>query len=269
MSKHTTMRTAAELQEDARKDVDEVCELIPLQIELVKLQRHLIASGGRLLVILEGRDAAGKDGTIKRLIEHLSPREARIVALPVPSDLDQTRWYFQRWVRHLPAAGEIVLFNRSWYNRAGVERVMDFCTADELKEFIDSVPAFEEMLARSGIHLVKYYLDVSKEEQAERLAERELDPLKHWKISPLDAVAQQRWDDYTVARDEMLAQTHTAAAPWTIVRADRKHRARMNVIRDLLSREDYPDKDASLLRVNEDVVFEYPGGAPEPGLLAP
>ena len=259
----------AEIRRDELKAEDEVRALIPLQIELVKLQRHLIASGWKLLVIFEGRDAAGKDGTIKRFLEHLSPREARSVALPAPTDRDKTLWYFTRWVRHLPAATEFVLFNRSWYNRAGVERVMGFCTHDELEAFMRSAPAFEQMLIRSGVHLFKYYLDVSKGEQAARLDDRKRDPLKQWKSSPLDAVAQERWDDYSRARDLMLERTHTAAAPWTIVRADHKHQARMNIMRDLLARLDYEAKDRTLLETDKNVVFEYPGGKPKAGLLTP
>jgi polyphosphate kinase 2 len=254
---------------DVREALDEAQDLIPLQIELVKLQRHLIASGGKLLTIFEGRDAAGKDGTIKRFVEHLSPRETRVVALGVPTERDKTTWYFQRWVSHLPAASEFVLFNRSWYNRAGVERVMGFCTHDEFEAFMDSVSEFEHMLVRSNIHLFKYYLDVSKAEQAERLEDRTRDPLKQWKSSPLDAVAQERWDDYSRARDEMLDRTDTKAAPWTIVRADHKHRARINIMRDMLSRLDYEEKDSSLLHADKDVVFAYPGGKPDKGLLVP
>ena len=244
-------------------------ELEPLQIELVKAQRHLIATNEKLLVIFEGRDAAGKDGTIKRLTEYTSPRETRIVALPAPSDREQTQWYFQRWVEHLPAAGEFVLFNRSWYNRAGVERVMNFCTDAQLHDFWASVPGFESMLVREHIQIVKYYLEISKSEQAERLEDRRHDPLKQWKSSPLDAVAQDRWDAYSRARDEMLERTHHTDAPWTIVRANHKHRAHKQIMRDLLSRLEYEDKDKSLLDVDREVVFEYPGGKPEPGLLKP
>jgi polyphosphate kinase 2 len=254
---------------EVRDALEEAHELIPLQIELVKLQRHLIESGGKLLAIFEGRDAAGKDGTIKRVIEHLSPRETRVVALGVPTAREQSTWYFQRWASHLPAASEFVLFNRSWYNRAGVERVMGFCSPDEHEEFMDSVAEFEHMLVRSHTHLFKYYLDVTKAEQAERLEDRKRDPLKQWKTGALDAVAQERWDDYSRARDEMLQRTHSQPAPWTIVRSDRKHRARVNVIRDLLSRVDYEDKDASLLNADNDIVFPYPGGKPDKGLLAP
>ncbi len=259
------MTSEAEVREELR----EAAELIPLQIELVKLQRSLIESGGKLLVIFEGRDAAGKDGTIKRFVEHMSPRETRVVALGVPTERDKTTWYFQRWVSHLPAASEFVLFNRSWYNRAGVERVMSFCTPHQYEEFIDSVAEFEHMLVRSSIQVIKYYLDISKDEQAERLEARTRDPLKQWKTSALDAVALERWDDYSRARDEMLERTHSEHAPWTIVRGDRKHRARINAMRDLLSRVEYAGKDESLLRVDHDVVVEYPGGKPGKGLLAP
>ena len=251
------------------KHDEQAAELKPLQIELVKAQRHVIAAGEKLLVIFEGRDAAGKDGTIKRLTEYTSPRETRIVALPAPSNREQTLWHFQRWVEHLPAAGEFVLFNRSWYNRAGVERVMKFCTDAQLQDFWASAPDFESLLIREHIQLFKYYLDISKSEQAERLEDRQRDPLKQWKSSPLDAVAQDRWEDYSHARDEMLERTHHSDAPWTIVRANHKHRAHKNVLRDLLSRLKYEDKDESLLDVDREVVFEYPGGKPEPGLLKP
>ena len=178
--------------------------LLRLQIELVKLQRHVIARGQRVLVILEGRDAAGKDGTIKRIVEHMSPRETRVVALGPPSERDAHSWYFQRYVPYLPAAGEIVLFNRSWYNRAGVERVMGFCTKVETEDFLETVPQFEAMLIHDGITVLKYYLDITKEEQKERLADRRKDPLKQWKLSPIDAKAPKLWKDYSKARDRML-----------------------------------------------------------------
>ena len=227
------------------------------QIELVKLQRHLIANGERLLVIFEGRDAAGKDGVIKRIVRHLSPRETRVVALGKPSDREASSWYFQRWVAHLPSAHEFVLFNRSWYNRAGVERVMGFCSEMELEEFLKTVPDFERMLVRSGIKLVKYYLDISRDEQAERLADRRDDPLKQWKVSPIDAKALENWSAYSAARDEMLARTHSEHAPWTIVRSDRKRAARLNVIQDLLQRFDYEGKRDSLLTPSPDFIFEF------------
>ena len=232
-------------------------ELRELQIELVKLQRELIASGKKLLVILEGRDAAGKDGTIKSIVEHLSPRETRVVALSKPSDRECSSWYFQRYVPHLPAAGELVLFNRSWYNRAGVERVMGFCTDEDYRQFMDTVIEFESMLVRSGIQLLKYYLDIERDTQRKRLEERITDPLKQWKRSPIDDAAQQRWDDYSAARNAMLARTHHPLAPWVVVRADHKHKARLELIRDLLSRQGYTGKRDKLLLPNRERIFEY------------
>jgi len=240
-----------------------------LQVELVKLQRHIIAEGERVLVLFEGRDAAGKDGTIKRITEHLSPRESRVVALGKPSDRDKTLWYFQRWVQHLPGASELVLFNRSWYNRAGVERVMGFCTDAELQEFMETVVFFEQMLIRSGIKLIKYYLDISYEEQKRRMKERREDPLKQWKISPIDAVANKMWDEYSAARNEMFARTHNPMSPWRIVRADNKRLTRLNVIADLLSHMDYQDKDAKLATVNPALVFSYDPAYLESGAIAP
>ncbi len=231
--------------------------LYALQIELVKLQRHFIECGDRILILLEGRDAAGKDGTIKRIVEHLSPRETRVVALGKPSDRERSGWYFQRYVPHLPVAEELVLFNRSWYNRAGVERVMGFCTPEEHEEFMQSVPRFEAMLVGSGIKLLKYYLDVSKDEQVRRLRERRRDPLTQWKSSPIDAVAVKHWKAYSRARDEMLMRTHDAVAPWRVVRADVKRVARLNLIRDILSRLHYAGKNQKLVRPDTDVVLEF------------
>ena len=228
-----------------------------LQIELVRFQHDLIATDKKLLVILEGRDAAGKDGTIKCIVEHLSPRETRVVALSKPSDRECGSWYFQRYVAHLPAAGELVLFNRSWYNRAGVERVMGFCTDEDYRAFMDTVIEFESMLVRSGIQLLKYYLDIERDTQRERLAERSTDPLKQWKRSPIDDSAQQRWDDYSAARNAMLARTHHPLAPWVVVRADHKRKARLELIRDLLSRQGYPGKRDALLLPDRDRIFEY------------
>ncbi len=243
-------------------------QLRELQIELVKLQRRIIARGERILVLVEGRDAAGKDGTIKRIVQHLSPRETRVVALGTPSERDKTSWYFQRFVAHLPSAQELVLFNRSWYNRAGVERVMGFCTDAELAEFLDTVGGFERMLLRSGIQLSKYYLDISKDEQRQRIEERMQSPLTQWKVSPIDLVANEKWKDYSKARDEMLARTHTTAAPWRIVRADDKKPARLNLIRDLLARHDYEDKDESLLAIDDGTVFPYTKKALAAGWIA-
>ncbi len=240
-----------------------------LQIELVKLQRDYIRDGERILVIIEGRDAAGKDGTIKRIVQHLSPRETRVVALSKPSDREQSEWYFQRHVVHLPAASELVLFNRSWYNRAGVERVMGFCTDRQYEEFMDSVVEFEHMLVRSGIRLFKYYLDISKDEQQERLNDRLTDPLAQWKVSPIDAEAQKYWDEYTRARDDMLARTHDLVAPWTIVRADHKKTARVQLIQNLLARLDYEGKDDSLLKPDASFVFDFEPAHLTDGKLAP
>jgi len=228
-----------------------------LQIELVKLQRHFIQCDDKILILFEGRDAAGKDGTIKRIVQHLSPRETRVVALGKPSDRDRTSWYFQRYVSHLPAAQELVLFNRSWYNRAGVERVMGFCTEAEHEEFMGSVPDFENMLVRSGIKLLKYYLDIKKSEQEQRLDDRKSDPLKKWKSSPIDDQAVKYWDAYSAARNEMLARTHNPVAPWTLVRADDKRLARINVIKDILERLYYAGKDDQMIRPDRKIIFPY------------
>lgn len=232
-------------------------QLRALQVELVKLQRHIIGRNEKILVIFEGRDAAGKDGAIKRIVQHLSPRETRVVALGKPSDRESTTWYFQRYTPHLPAAQELVLFNRSWYNRAGVEKVMGFCTAAEHAEFMHSVPEFEHMLVRSGIRLFKYYLDIGKKEQQQRLARRKADPLTQWKSSPIDAEALKYWKAYSAARNEMLARTHTQTAPWTLVHADDKRAARLNIIRDLLGRLAYAGKDKRQVRADRAVVASY------------
>ena len=232
-------------------------ELRRLQIELVKLHRHVIARGRKVLVILEGRDAAGKDGTIKRIAEHLSPREVRTVAPGKPSDREATEWYFQRFVRHLPAAQEIVLFNRSWYNRAGVEYVMKYCTRAEHEAFLKAAPRFERMLVDAGVSVLKYYLDISRKEQARRLRERRRDPLKQWKISPVDEAAQRHWRDYSRARDSMLLRTHHADAPWILIRADDKHQTRLNVIRDILARIPSPDVRRKLARPDPRVAREF------------
>ena len=234
-------------------------KLRKLQIELVKLQNSLIKNGDQILVILEGRDTAGKDGTIKAITEHLSPRETRIVALGKPSDIESAEWYFQRYVAQLPKQGEFVLFNRSWYNRAGVERVMNFCTKAQYVNFMETVNDFESILARSDITILKYYLDISKKEQALRLKDRENDPLKQWKISPIDQQAQKNWNAYSKCRNEMLKRTSPKDAPWTIVKANDKKLAHLNLIRDLLSRVSYPGKDKTLLKTDRDVVIKWNG----------
>ncbi|SFW32506.1 polyphosphate kinase 2 [Nitrosovibrio sp. Nv17] len=251
--------------EPSKKEYGET--LYRLQVELVKLQRHFIEHGNRILIIFEGRDAAGKDGTIKRITRYLSPRETRVVALGKPSDRDRSSWYFQRYVPHLPAAQELVLFNRSWYNRAGVESVMGFCTRPEYDEFMDTVPEFEHMLVHSGITLFKYYLDISKREQVRRLKRRKQDPLTQWKTSALDAYAVKKWDAYGQARDRMLARTHNLTSPWTIARADSKKLTRINVIKDMLSRLDYENKDERLVMPDRRVVMEFQTSLIEDGML--
>ncbi len=218
-----------------------------LYIELVKLQKEIISSNLKLLVILEGRDAAGKDGTVKRIIKHLSPRETRVVALGKPSDRQNLEWYFQRYVSHLPVCGEFVLFNRSWYNRAGVEKVMGFCTDQEYASFFINVELFEQMLADAGFIILKYYLDISKLEQGKRLKDRKEDPLKQWKISPIDEVAQKHWIDYSDARNEMLINTNFKYAPWRIVNAEDKDDTHIALITDLLTRLEYKNKDKKSL----------------------
>ena len=230
-----------------------------LQIELVKLQNSLISNQDQILVILEGRDTAGKDGSIKAITEHLSPRETRVVALSKPTEAESNEWYFQRYVAQLPKKGEFVLFNRSWYNRAGVERVMGFCTPGEYRTFIETVNDFEAMLEKSGITLMKYYLDISKKEQAIRLESRAKDPLKQWKISPVDEQAQKKWSAYSKCRNDMLLTTSTSMTPWTIVRANDKKLAHLNLIQNLLSRVNYPKKNKDLLKADKSIVFEWNG----------
>lgn len=241
-------------------------QLYHLQVELVKCQRHIIESGQRLLIIFEGRDAAGKDGTIKRITKHLSPRETRVIALGKPDERDRHSWYFQRYAPYLPADGEMVLFNRSWYNRAGVERVMNFCTDEEYTDFMAMIGPFEKMLNRSGLQTFKYYMDISRKEQAKRMASRRKDPLKQWKISPIDSVALDHFDDYSKARDDMLARTSFDFAPWHIARADNKRVVRLNVIRDILNRVDYPDRNEKITTPQPDVVFPYDKTKPTYGL---
>ena len=239
-----------------------------LQIELVKVQRNIIAKQQKVLIIVEGRDAAGKDGTIKRIVEHMSPRETRIVALPKPSDRDRTSWYFQRYVSNLPAGGEFVIFNRSWYNRAGVERVMNFCQKEEYEEFMQDVLPFERMLVNSGIKLIKYYLDIDKDVQRERLRERREDPLKQWKISPIDELATKNWKKYSDARDAMFERTHNPITPWFVVRANNKNAARINVLKHILSTLACSDTDKKLVKPDSNVVFEYNRAHAAAGLIA-
>ena len=223
-----------------------------LQVELLKLQAWVKDTGQRVVILFEGRDAAGKGGTIKRFMEHLNPRYARVVALTKPTDREKGEWFFQRYIAHLPTAGEMVLYDRSWYNRAGVERVMGFCSPAEYLEFMREVPELERMLVRSGIRLYKYWFSVTREEQRRRFIQRETDPLKRWKLSPIDKASLDKWDDYTEAKEAMFFYTDTADAPWTIVKSDDKKRARLNCMRHFLSTVDYPEKDWSVI------------GAPDP-----
>ncbi len=228
-------------------------ELARLQIAVVETQAWTIEQGLRLVIVFEGRDTAGKDGAIKRLTEYMSPRQTRVVALPKPTEREATQWYFQRYVPHLPAAGETVIFNRSWYNRAGVEPVMGFCTPEQHAQFLQDAPRFERMLTDDGMVLIKLWLDISRREQAERLSQRREDPLKRFKLSSLDAEAEARFDAYSAARDRMLAETDTPNAPWTIVDTDDKKTARLNVIRHILHRLGH--KVGDIAQPDSDVVF--------------
>jgi polyphosphate kinase 2 len=228
-----------------------------LQIELLKLQNSVKANGQRLIILFEGRDAAGKGGTIKRFMEHLNPRGARVVALEKPSERESTEWYFQRYVAHLPAAGEMVLFDRSYYTRAGVERVMGFCSRAEYLEFMRQAPELERMLVRAGINLVKFWFSVSRNEQRTRFAIRQVDPVRQWKLSPMDLASLDKWDEYTDAKEAMFFYTDTADAPWTVVKSNDKKRARIEAMRYVLSRFDYENKDVDLV------------GAPDPLIVGP
>jgi polyphosphate kinase 2 len=231
-------------------------ELQTLQIELLKMQNHLKDEGKKLLMLFEGRDAAGKGGTIKRITEHINPRGARVVALNKPSDTERSQWYFQRYTAHLPSASEIVLFDRSWYNRGGVEPVMDFCTQEEHKEFLHEVPEFERMLVNSDIIIFKFYFSVSKDEQARRFEKRKTDPLKQYKLSPVDQKSQELWDKYTIAKYSMLLASHTSHAPWTVIKSDNKKKARLECIKHILRHIDYPNKiSQELLLQHEDIIF--------------
>ncbi|MBS0240861.1 MAG: polyphosphate kinase 2 [Proteobacteria bacterium] len=227
-------------------------ELHALQIELVKLQAHVAKSGERIVVVFEGRDAAGKGSCIDRFRAHLNPRRARVVALPKPTETERGQWYFQRYAAELPTAGEIVLFDRSWYNRAGVEQVMGFASADQVADFLREAPEFEGMLVRDGIHLFKIYLEIGRLMQLERFHERRHDPLKRWKISEMDLAAMHRYDDYTHAKEEMFRFTHTAVAPWRVVLANDQRRARLESIRVVLHALDYEGKDSKVVRAPDE-----------------
>ncbi len=225
-----------------------------LQAELLKVQKWAIETGERFVILFEGRDAAGKGGTIKRFTEHLNPRFARVVALNKPSEREQGQWYFQRYVEHLPSSGEMVFYDRSWYNRAGVERVMGFCNPAEYLEFMRQAPEFERMLVRSGIRLFKFWFSVTPVEQRRRFAARETDPLKRWKLSPIDKASLNKWDDYTQAKEAMFFYTDTADAPWTVIKSKDKKRARLESMKHFLSTLDYPDKDPAIARAPDPLI---------------
>jgi len=245
-------------------------ELFRLQGELVKLQDWVVAHRHKMVILFEGRDAAGKGGVIKRITQRLNPRVCRTVALPAPNDRERTQWYFQRYVAHLPAAGEVVLFDRSWYNRAGVEHVMGFCSDDEYEEFFRSVPEFERMLVRSGVQVVKYWFSISDEEQHMRFLSRMLDPLKQWKLSPMDLESRRRWEDYTWAKERMLERTHIPEAPWWTVRADNKKKARLNCIAHLLAQVPYVDVPHEEITLPDRVRHEAYARRPVPaGMVVP
>jgi polyphosphate kinase 2 len=229
-----------------------------LQIELVKLQNWMKDTGQRLVIVFEGRDAAGKGGTIKRFMEHLNPRGATVVALEKPSERERTQWYFERYVTHLPAAGEMVLFDRSWYNRAGVERVMGFCTPAEYMEFMRQAPDLERMIVRSGIHLTKFWFSVTPTEQLTRFIIRRVDPVRRWKLSPMDILSLDKWDDYTEAKEAMFFYTDKPDAPWTVVKSNDKKRARLEAMRHVLAQFEYPDKETELVGCLDDKIIGPP-----------
>ena len=236
-----------------------------LQVELLKLQAWVKESGAKVVILFEGRDAAGKGGAIKRFMEHLNPRGARVVALEKPTDLERGQWYFQRYIEHLPTAGEIVLFDRSWYNRAGVERVMGFCTSDEYNEFVRQTPEFERQLVRSGIHLFKFWFSVSRSEQRRRFKEREGHPLKQWKLSPIDKASLDKWDDYTRAKENMFIHCDTSDAPWTVIKSDCKKRARLNAMRYVLHRLPYLRRDLETIGAVDPLIVGRPSLVPSAG----
>jgi len=236
-----------------------------LQVELLKLQAWVKETGQRVVVLFEGRDAAGKGGTIKRFMEHLNPRGARVVALEKPSEVERGQWYFQRYVEHLPTRGEIVMFDRSWYNRAGVERVMGFCSDAEYEEFLRQVPEFERQLVRSGVHLFKFWFSVSKAEQLRRFKERKAHPLKQWKLSPIDMASLDKWNDYTRAKETMFVHCDTSDAPWTVIKSDCKKRARLNAFRYLLHRLPYTKRDAATIGAVDPLIVGRPSLVPSIG----
>ncbi|MDX2524336.1 polyphosphate kinase 2 [Streptomyces europaeiscabiei] len=236
-----------------------------LQIELLKLQRWVRDTGARVIVVCEGRDAAGKGGTIQRLTERLNPRGARVVALDRPTERETGQWYFQRYIAHLPTAGEIVFFDRSWYNRAGVERVMGYCSKDQYELFLEQCPAFERMLVDDGILLVKFWFSVSRAEQRTRFAIRQVDPVRQWKLSPTDVASLDRWDDYTEAKVDMFRATDTEGAPWTVVKSNDKRRARLETMRSLLSRIDYTSKDPEAVGTPDPLIVGAANTLLEPG----
>ena len=241
-----------------KKDVEYETKVIELQLELVKLQKYIKESGKKLLIIFEGRDASGKWGNIKRFTEYLNPRSARVVALEKPTDLEKTQWYFQRYISHLPNGGEIVFFDRSWYNRGGVEPVMGFCKKREYEQFMDDVPKFEKMLTKSGITLIKFYFSVSKDIQKERFEERRQNPLKQFKLSPIDQFSQELWDRYTLAEYKNINNTHSEHAPWVVIESDDKKKARLNAIKYVLNQFDYPDKiKEKKLKIDENIVYSW------------
>lgn len=263
LREHTAFKSSEQEEKKGRvpvwvkeKTLDYEQQLHALQIELMKMQSQVRADGMRLVLLFEGRDAAGKGGTIKRFTEHMNPRGARVVALEKPSDKERTQWYFQRYTSHLPAAGEIVFFDRSWYNRAMVEPIMGFCTDEENKRFLKDVPYFEQMLVKDGVKLFKFYFSVSKKEQLRRFKSRHGDLLKQYKISPVDEQAQELWDQYTVKKFQMLSETNRTIAPWTIVRSDVKKLARLNCIKYVLSKIDYTDKaSAEFFKLDPDIII--------------
>ena len=236
-----------------------------LQVELLKLQKWVKDSGKKIVIIFEGRDAAGKGGTIKRFMEHLNPRGAKVVALEKPTEQEAGQWYFQRYVQHLPTKGEIVLFDRSWYNRAGVERVMGFCTEEQYNDFMRQVPEFEKHLISSGIHLIKFWFSVSREEQRRRFAEREAHPLKQWKLSPIDKASLDKWDDYTLAKETMFFNTDSAESPWIVIKSTDKKRARLNAMRYVLSKLAYDNKDPKVVGTVDPLIVGRAGALYEKG----